>query len=99
MVAPSPLSVTGPVGLFAAFAGAGAAIIVLRRGTRWRTMMVSGLLVLTVVEGIRRISPAWSGSPGRLAVDLAGLGFGGAAGVAWRRIRPRVARDVPVRVL
>jgi len=62
-------------------------------------MMVSGLLVLTVVEGIRRISPAWSGSPGRLAVDLAGLGFGGAAGVAWRRIRPRVARDVPVRVL
>ena len=61
--------------------------------------MVSGLLILGAIEVIRWMSPAWSGSARQLIVNVAGLGFGGAAAVGWRRMRPRVAHDARVRVL
>ncbi len=61
--------------------------------------MAFGLLVLGAVEVVRWMSPVWSASPQQLMVNLAGMGFGGAAAIGWRRVRPRTARDARVRVL
>jgi beta-1,4-mannosyltransferase len=62
-------------------------------------MMAFALLILAGVEGIRWISPTWSGSSRQLVLNLAGTGLGGAAAIGWRRMRPRVSRNSRVRVL